>query len=483
LAEVVRIGGGDPLPWDAYASVVYGNASVELAPDNRIDEHRAALERLVAGSAVIYAVNTGYGSDAARVIPGEAIERVQLNTLRSHAVGSGDAAAEPIVRGQMLLKARAYAEGPPALRRVVVEALVSALNDRVYPVIPLQGSQSASGDLIPNAHLGLVLAGEGEVFAGGERVPGARSGLTPITPAMKEGVGLTNDCSFATALAVDAVRGAAALVETSEGVAAMTLQGLRGYPDAFDERLLRCRPHPGALATGVHLRELLEGSALLRAPGRPHDPYSLRCIPQVHGAVRDAIAYARRACEIELSSVGDNPLIFADDAIAISGGNFHGEPIAIPLDTVTIAVCELASLSQRRTHHLVNCAFEIGLPEKLAVAPEESFGFLLLNTSAAALVSELRGLTMPSSIESIGVDPMEDHVSMASVSARRAQDAVELARRVVAIELACAAQALDFQGAARASGPTRALHEAVRARLPFLQHDEPIVSERLVELL
>jgi histidine ammonia-lyase len=203
----------------------------------------------------------------------------------------------------------------------------------------------------------------------------------------------------------------------------------------------------------------------------------------VHGAVRDAIAYARRACEIELSSVGDNPLIFADDAIAISGGNFHGEPIAIPLDTVTIAVCELASLSQRRTHHLVNCAFEIGLPEKLAVAPEESFGFLLLNTSAAALVSELRGLTMPSSIESIGVDPMEDHVSMASVSARRAQDAVELARRVVAIELACAAQALDFQGAARASGPTRALHEAVRARLPFLQHDEPIVSERLVELL
>lgn len=463
--------------------MVYDHAPVVLAAGDRIEEHRMALERLVDTGAVIYAVNTGYGADANRIIPREAIERVQLNTLRSHATGTGDPAPERIVRGQMLLKAQAYAQGPAAVRRVIVETLVAALNRRVYPVVPLLGSQSASGDLVPNAHLGLVLAGEGEVFVDGRRESGSASGLAPVRPAMKEGVAFTNDCAFATSFAIDAVRSAERLVDGAEGVAAMMLQAVLGYPDAYDERILRSRPHAGALASGAHMRELLSGSTLIRTPGRPHDPYSLRCIPQVHGAVRDAISYARKACEIELSSVGDNPLIFAEDGVALSGGNFHGEPIAIPLDTVATAICELASLSQRRTHLLVNCPFDIGLPSKLAVTPDENFGLLISNTTAAALVSEMRTLAMPASIESIGVDAMEDHVSMAAVAARQACTMGELARRVIAIELACAAQALDFQGVARASAPTQALHAAVRARIPFIEHDAPISIDPLLEIL
>jgi len=231
------------------------------------------------------------------------------------------------------------------------------------------------------------------------------------------------------------------------------------------------------------MRELIDGSDLLRAPGRPHDPYSLRCLPQVHGAIRDALGYARAAIEVELHSIGDNPVVIEADGVALSGGNIHGEPIAIPLDTVTIALIELASLSQRRTHHLVNCPFDVGLPPKLARNPEESFGLLLLNTAAAALVSELKTLGTPVSTESIGVDAMEDHVSMAAVAARQARQATDHARTVVALELACAAQALDFQGPDRASAPTRELHRAVRQRLPFAEHDTPIDVTPLRELL
>lgn len=466
--------GEHPLSWGEYEQVVYGDARVELAGADRVDEHRAVLERLVAGGAVVYSVNTGYGAEADRVIPGDLIAQVQLNTLRSHAVGVGEPAPRSIVRGQMLLKAQAYAQGPAGLRREVVDALIAALNSDVYPVVPLRGSQSASGDLIPNAHLGLVLVGEGEVLVAGNRRPGAESGLAPLTPAMKEGVALTNDCAFATALAVDALRAAEQTVDRAEQVAAMTLQAMRGFPEAFDERLIAQRPHPGALETATHVRRLIDGSGLLRAPGRPHDPYSLRCIPQVHGAVRDAITYARGAVEVELRSIGDNPVVMAADAVALSGGNIHGEPIAIPLDTVSLAIAELAALSQRRTHHLVNCPFDIGLPAKLSTHPGEGFGLLMLNTTAAALVSELKANASPASVESIGVDAMEDHVSMAAVAARKAAATVELARTVVAVELACAAQALDFQGPEQASPAARELHREVRELLAFVDSDVPV---------
>jgi len=481
VADSVLIGSA-PLPWDAYDAVVYEGAEVALSTEHRIDEHRAELERQLASGAAVYSVNTGYGAEAARTIAPDAIERMQANTLRSHAAGVGAPAPEAIVRGMLLLKAQAYAQGPAGLRRDVVEALIALLNRRIHPVVPLQGSQSASGDLIPNAHLGLALMGEGEVLGddGRRRSGGAGAALAP---AAKEGVALTNDCAFATALAFDALRTATRLVERTEVVAAMTLQALLGFPDAYDERLVGVRPHAGALASAAHMRALLEGSELVRGPGRPHDPYSLRCLPQVHGAVRDAAAFARGAVETEIRSIGDNPLIFADEGVTISGGNIHGEPIAIPMDTLAIAAVELASLSQRRTYHLVAAELDTGLPPKLSPKPEERFGLLLLNTAAAALVSESRGLATPASTDSIAIDAMEDHVSMAALAARQARETLELARRVVALELVCAAQALDFRRPKRATRPIEELHAAVRKRIAFVEEDRPLSAEEVLELV
>ena len=474
--------GGRQLSWDDYEAVVYAGAAVELSPENRVAEHRDELERQVAAGRVIYAVNTGYGASASTQVPPEAIARVQANTLRSHAQGVGEPAPEHIVRGQLLVKAQGYAQGPPAVREAVVAGLIDLLNRRWHPVVPLRGSQSASGDLVPNAHVGLALMGEGELWVEGVRRGAGEMIETPLRPEMKEGVALTNDCAFATAWAFDAVREARRLVQRTEMVAAMTLQALRGFPEAFDERLVETRPHPGAIAAAAHVRKLLAGSELLRHAGRPHDPYCLRCLPQVHGAIRDASDYARRAVEIELRSVGDNPLVFAGDGVTLSGGNFHGECLAIPLDALTLAMIELAVLSQRRTYHLVNPAFDVGLPPRLTRDPD-AFGLLMLNTSASAVVSELKTLAAPASIESIAVDHMEDHVSMAAVAARKAGAAVELARQVAAIELACAAQALDFQGAEHASEATRELHAAVRKRVAFLEADRPLPVGPLEDLL
>jgi histidine ammonia-lyase len=457
---------------------------VRLGSTAAMAGHRAELERQVAGGAILYAVNTGYGSDAGRVVPADAIARTQVNTIRSHAQGVGEPAPEPVVRGAMLVKAQAYAQGPAALRPEVAEGLVALLNARVHPVVPLQGSQSASGDLIPNAHIGLALMGEGEVVADGRRVAAADAlPVPPLRPAMKDGVGLTNDCSFTAALAFDAVRAGRRLVERAEEVAAMTLQGLRGHPEAFDERLVNLRPHPGALRSAAHVRDLLAGSALLRAPGRPHDPYCLRCLPQVHGAVRDALDHAARAVAVEIAAVGDNPVVIAADGVTLSGGNFHGEPLALPLDGVAVAIAEVAALSQARTAHLVDPRWDVGLPAKLAPDPAEGFGLLMLNTAAAALVSEARVRARPASLESIGVDPMEDHVSMAAVAARGALAVLEIARRVVAIELACAGQAVEIQGVEHAAPAARALHAALRERVPFAAADGRVDVEPLVGLL
>jgi histidine ammonia-lyase len=481
LADPVVIG-DRPLTWGDYELVVYEGVTVEISAKSRAAEHRAVLEDLIAEGQVIYSVNTGYGAEASKRVAPEAINRMQLNTLRSHAVGIGDPVPETIARGQMLLKAQAYAQGPAGLRPDVTQVLVDALNAGAFPVIPELGSQSASGDLIPNAHLGLALTGEGEVIADGVRRPAAAAGLSSIQPAMKEGVALTNDCSFAAALAIDAVRSTGRLIEHAEQTAAMTLQALRGYPEAFDTRLVERRPHRGALETAAHLRELVSGSELLRAATRPHDPYSLRCVPQVHGAIRDAVAYARAALDVELNAIGDNPVVLADDGVALSGGNIHGEAIAIPMDTVTIAIVELATLSQRRTHHLLSGALDANLPPKLSPSHEDSFGLLLLNTAAAALVSESKTLAVPASIESIGVDHMEDHVSMAALAARKAGVVLGLARTVIAIELACAAQAIDFTGVDRASMPTKRLHQAVRQLVPFAEADAPLDVTPLREL-
>jgi histidine ammonia-lyase len=479
----VVIGDSRPLTWAEYEAVVYDGAAVALSPANRIAEHRGELQRQIDAGAVVYSVNTGYGADAHRQLAPESIGQIQIDTLRSHAVGTGPDAPVPVVRGQMLLKAQAYAQGPAGLRSEVVEQLVWFLNHGVTPRVPLYGSQSASGDLIPNAHLGLALMGEGDVLVDGRRQPADELPKPAFVPQMKEGVALTNDCSYATAFAFDVVRDGLSLVDDVEGIAAVSLQALRGHPDAFDQRLVGLRPHPGALESARHMRALLEHSELLRDPGRPHDPYSLRCIPQVHGAVRDALRYAHAAIEVELRSIGDNPVVVLADGTTLSGGNIHGEPIAIPMDTVAIALTELAALSQARTLHLVACRFDVGLPPKLSPAARNGFGLSMLNTTASALVSEMRSLLGAASAESIGVDHMEDHVSMAAVAARKAGMVLGLARRVAAVELACAAQALEFQGVGNASAAAQELHARVRERLAFVDADTPVDVDSLLELL
>jgi histidine ammonia-lyase len=475
--------GRSPLSPSEYESIVYEGARVALGRDDQVSVHRRELERQVEAGRRIYAVNTGYGSDAGREYPTKSLRRIQLNTIRSHAVRVGEPVPCEIVRGMLLIKAQAYAQGPAAVRPVLVEQLIWMLNQGIHPVVYSQGSQSASGDLIPNAQLGLGLIGEGEICVGGEIRPASEIVHEVIELDLKEGVTLTNDVSLATALAFDIVRTGDGLVNRAELIAAMTLQAMRGYPDAYDERLVATRPHQGAIASAAHMRALLTGSQLVRDPGRRHDPYSLRCVPQVHGAVRDALNYAHGAVDVEIRSVSDNPVVFPADGETLSGGNFHGAPIVAVLDALAPALTSLAALAQRRIHHLVNPIFDVGLPKKLAANPDEQIGLVLLNTAAASLVSECATLSMPASVMSIGVDEMEDHVSMAAVAARKLQQIVANVRGVLAMELLCAAQALDFQRPERATDPVEDLHESVRHRIPFLAEDVPIAVSVLEDLV
>jgi len=454
---------------------VYGDAEVVVADHGAVDAHRKVLDDLIAEGTAIYSVTTGYGAEATVAIPLGALGRMQENTVRSHAIGVGEQVPDAVTRGMILLIASAAAQGPPGLRREVVEALVRLLADRVRPVVPAQGSQSAS-DLIPAAHLALTLLDE---------TPDRESrhaGATRVLPLGPKDGSILNNTAFSTALAIHASREVRLIVDRTEEVAAMTLQALLGHPEAFDERLVALRPHPGAITAAAHLREVLAGSKLVGCSQRPHDPFSVRCLPQVHGAIRDALHVVERTLDIELASVTDNPVVL--DNQILSGGNFHGEPLALPLDALSLAISELATLSQRRTQHLVVGDLPgSGTPPKLSTAPAERMGMLMVPSLAAALVSECRLRTQPASRESIPVDVMEDHVSMAALAARQVLMGVQLARLVVAAELAAAAQALDFHDITLASSPTRRLHGQVRDRLAFLDVDRPLDITVLTDLL
>ncbi|HEX4364745.1 MAG TPA: aromatic amino acid ammonia-lyase [Solirubrobacteraceae bacterium] len=450
--------GTEPLTPAAYVAVVHHDARVELGDPARIDARRAALEARLAAGDVIYSVNTGYGAEAGRAIAPDALARVQRDTVASHAVGVGPAVPEPVVRGALLLLAQAVAHGAPGHRRAIAIGLVDALNARRHPPVPSLGSNSAS-DLIPLAHLVLGL---------------------DLPPLEAKEASLLNTTAFTTALAFDAVRSAFAVVDGAERAAALTLQAVRGFPEAFDERLVALRPHAGALQTAAHMRALLAGSGLLHAAGRPHDAFSLRALPQVHGAVRDAISHASRALEIELSAVTDNPVVLEDGSV-LSGALFHGAPIGLPLDGVALALGEIAAMSVARTRHLVAGTF--GTPPKLTRDPQ-AHGLLMLPALASALLSEARVRASPASRESVPVDPMEDHVAMAALAARQAGEVADLVARVCAVELACAAQALDLGGdVAAASHPAQALHAAVRARLEFVDADRPLDTTVLLDLV
>jgi histidine ammonia-lyase len=440
---------------------------------------REPVERLAAGEEPIYGVNTGVGLLADIRIAREELDQLQRNVVRSHAAGVGPPLSAPVVRAMMLIRANVLAKGFSGIRPVVAERLCELLNRGVTPVIPEQGSVGASGDLAPLAHMALVLIGEGEaefessVVVGGEAL--ARAGITPLELHPKEGISLINGTQAMLAIGCLQWDAAQTLVDSADVICGLTLDALRGTPRAFDERIHAARPHAGQQESAARLRRLLEGSEIRQSHitcRRVQDAYSLRCVPQVHGAVRDALAEARRVFSIELNSATDNPLVFGEEIL--SGGNFHGEPLAFQLDFLAVALTALASISERRIDRLVNPALNEDLPPFLAGHAGLESGLMMAQVTAAALVAENRVLAHPASTGSITTSGnKEDFVSMGMASALKLQRVVANTRSVLAIEALTAARALDLLAPLK----TSPLLEQVRARIRGVS--PPVTGDRV----
>jgi histidine ammonia-lyase len=467
-------------------AVARGGRAVRLADAarNAVRASRRVVDEAVSRGAVVYGVTTGFGSFADVHIPLDRLRELQLNLLRSHAAGVGAALGEEETRALLLLRANVLAKGFSGVRLETLEMLVELLNRRVHPVVPSQGSVGASGDLAPLAHLALALVGEGECLVGGRRLPGAEAlrvaGLRPIVLEPKEGLALINGTQLMAAVGGLAAAEAQRLARSADVVGALTLDALEGTDVAFDPRIHAARPHPGQAASARNLRRLLEGSAVReshRACGRVQDAYSLRCMPQVHGAVRDALEYVVRAHLTEMNSATDNPMVFAETGEILSGGNFHGQPVALAADLLAIASAQLGTISERRTERLVNPALS-GLPAFLAREGGLHSGLMMAHVTAAALASESKALAHPASVDSIPTSAgKEDHVSMGPTAAWKAARVVANTARVLAVELLAACEALDFRRSLRSSPPLEAVHARVREQVPHHGQDRVLGPE------
>ncbi|MGZ8629551.1 MAG: histidine ammonia-lyase [Actinomycetota bacterium] len=447
----------------------------------RVVAARAVIDDAVASGETIYGVTTGFGALAhTRVDPAQA-STLQHGIVRSHATAVGPPLPREEARAMLLLRAHVLALGHSGVRPEVVDLMVTMLNEDVIPAVPQQGSLGASGDLAPLANLALPLIGHGEVLSpegGVEPAVAAmtRAGLAPISLEAKEGLALVNGTQGMLAVGILAAERAATLARTADVVAAMTIEASLGTDQPFDERLQALRPHPGQSASAANLRRLLTGSPILAShrdsPHLVQDAYSLRCAPQVHGATRDALAYASEVLRIEANSVSDNPIVLPDTAEVMSGGNFHGQPVAVALDTVATALVSLASISERRLYRLLDEHQSNGLPPFLVHGSGLNSGFMLVQYTAASLVSECKTLAHPASVDSIPSSAgQEDHVSMGMTSARHAREVVANAETVLALEALAAAQALDLRSPLEPGPATHAVHEAIRARVPFFEAD------------
>jgi histidine ammonia-lyase len=475
LEEVARAGRRVALCDEARARVV--------ASRRAIDAIAAAGDRAPS----VYGVNTGFGALAETRIHEGDVRALQKNLVRSHACGVGPDLGEADVRAMMVLRAQVIALGYSGVRVEVIDRLIAMLNAGVHPRIPSQGSVGASGDLAPLAHLALALMGEGEATHEGRQMPAsaalAAAGLAPIELHAKEGLSLINGTQYMTALGALALRDAARLATAADVAGAISLEALKGSKRPFEERLMRVRPHPGQEACAKNLRALLTESEIMESHvncGKVQDPYSLRCMPQVHGATRDALAWANAVVERELNSVTDNPTVFleGEEAALISGGNFHGQPIAIALDLAAIAVAELADISERRVEQLVNPALSSGLTPFLAKDSGLHSGFMIAQVASASLVSENRVLCHPASVDSIPSSAgREDHVSMGSISAKKLKQVIDNVRSSLAIEVLTAAQGVDQRRPLCASKGVSAAHAAVRRVAPELVDDRPLYRD------
>jgi histidine ammonia-lyase len=446
---------GQPLTLDEISQVALDKRAVALEPAAlpRIRESRAVVDGLLARGETAYGVNTGFGklSDV-RIEPGE-VQALQRNLVRSHACGVGEPLPVDEVRAMLLLRANVLAKGLSGVRPELLEMLLSLLNHGIHPVIPSRGSVGASGDLAPLAHLALAVMGEGMVLVDGRQIPAAmallQAGIKPLVLEAKEGLALLNGTQAITAVGGLALERAMRATELSDLAGAMTLEALKGTPTPFDERIHAARPHPGQVAVAAHLRALLAESEI-RESHRENDPrvqdaYCLRCMPQVHGAVREVLGRARATLEIETGAATDNPLVFAEGEI-LSGGNFHGAPLSLVLDAAAIGLTTLMGIQERRVDRLVNPDINEGLPPFLSRTPGVSSGFMIAHVVAAALLNEAKVLAHPASADSVPTSGgKEDHVSMGMTAALKFRQLAENAERLLAIELLCAAQGLEYR--------------------------------------
>ncbi|MBZ5591654.1 MAG: histidine ammonia-lyase [Acidobacteriia bacterium] len=473
---------GGRLTIEDVVSVASARDAAAIAPEaiEKMTRSRAVVERLAAGDAPVYGVNTGVGLLADVRVPPADLEQLQRNVVRSHAAGTGDPLDREEVRAMMLIRANVLAKGYSGIRPVVAERLCQMIERGVTPVVPSQGSVGASGDLAPLAHMALVLMGEGEAEFAGARMPGREAlrlaGIEPVALASKEGISLVNGTQAMLAVGCLELVAAETLIDTAEVVCALTLDAQRGTPRAFEQRLHAARPHPGQLTSAAHLLRLLEGSEIRASHvscRRVQDAYSLRCAPQVHGAVRDTLAEARRVFSIELNSATDNPLVF--DSEVLSGGNFHGEPLALQLDYLAIALTALSGISERRIDRLVNPALNEDLPPFLAQHAGLESGLMMAQVTAAALVAENRVLATPASPGSITTSGnKEDFVSMGMTSALKWKRVVRHTRAVLAIEALAAARALEFLRPLKTSPVLEVARARIRAACTTLEGDHPI---------
>ncbi|HET9405784.1 MAG TPA: histidine ammonia-lyase [Candidatus Sulfotelmatobacter sp.] len=507
---------GNDLALESVREVAVERRAVLLAPDAReaVDRARAVVEDIVASNQVAYAITTGVGKLSDVRIAGDQIRELQVNLVRSHSAGIGEPLSIPETRAMMLLRANSLAKGHSGVRGAVIDTLCEMLNRGVTPVVPSQGSVGASGDLAPLAHLALALIGEGECFGeNGVRCTSSdalkRVQIKPLTLESKEAISLINGTQAMLAVGTLALLAAETLVDSADVIGGLSCDALKGTDAAFDERIHKARPHRGQLKTAANLRHMLEGSEIReshRNCGRVQDAYSIRCIPQVHGAVRDTLAHCREVFETEANSAVDNPLVFvashkphvgtaalgrpaersSAEGDVISGGNFHGEPLAFALDFLGIALSVLAGISERRLERLVNPALSEGLPPFLAPGAGLNSGFMIAQVAAAALVSENKVLAHPASVDSITTSAnKEDYVSMGMAAALKLKRIVDNTRNVLAIEAMASAQALDFLAPLKTSKRGQAAHAAIRSVCPTMEKDRVMHGDfvRIAELI
>jgi len=499
--QALHINGND-LTLDDVRQVVYERQSVLLEPHARdaVERARSVVDHLVENEIVVYAVNTGVGHLADLHIPLQDVHKLQLNLVRSHCVGVGEPLPPDVTRAMMLLRANSLAKGFSGVRPVVIDTLCEMLTRSVLPVIPSQGSVGASGDLAPLSHLALGMIGEGEVLYDGARMAAAaamkKADIKPLQLHAKEAISLINGTQAMLAIGVLALLEAEVLADAADVVGALTLDALKGTDVAFDERIQKARPHSGQVHVARNLRRLLEGSVIRQSHlecQKVQDAYSLRCIPQVHGAVRDTLAHCRQVFEVEMNSAVDNPLVFPEErkvgapkravgvtlpGVILSGGNFHGEPLAFALDFMAIAISALAGISERRLERLVNPALNEGLPAFLAPGAGLHSGFMMAQVTAAALVNENKVLSYPASVDSITTSGnKEDYVSMGMTSANKLRRVVTNVRNVLAIEAFGAAQAHNFRAPLETSKRNQLALAAIRAVAPPVTEDRVMAPD------